>query len=162
MASDAGNQSPERASKKKSCEKLVRHAFHVVNVTLFGYRGTSSANWLSSGSSSTFCMVSRGFKLGIVYQFPAKTTTNEQFPRCTCTQLCCRVTPAYHCSTLNDTLFERKCFQPRFLIFQTKTKSEPGHRRHHDSPPPEQQEFCLASDCQFRKSSCLNRTSFKH
>ena len=99
---------------------------------------------------STFCTVSRGFKLGIVHQLPTKTTTNEQFPRSTCcirvfchntTQLCRRMTPTYYCSTLNETLFERKCLA-RFLSDQDKkTKSEPGRRRHHDSPPPEQQEF---------------------
>ena len=76
-------------------------------------------------------VVCRGLKLGIVYQFPAKTTTNKQFPRCTCcisvfchniTQLCRRTTPPYCCSTLNETLFERKCLQARFLVFQAKTR----------------------------------------
>ena len=51
VASDAGNQSPEQVCKKESCEKLARHAFHEINVALFGSRGTSSANSLSSGSS---------------------------------------------------------------------------------------------------------------
>ena len=46
-----GTKSPEQAGRKEGCEKLARHAFHAVNVTLFGSRGTSSANWLSSGSS---------------------------------------------------------------------------------------------------------------
>ena len=51
VASDAGNLSPEQLCKKESCEKLARHALHVINVTLFGSRGTSSANSSSSGSS---------------------------------------------------------------------------------------------------------------
>ena len=51
VASDAGNRSPEQVCMKGGCEKLARHAFHEVNVTLFGSRGTSSANSLSSGSS---------------------------------------------------------------------------------------------------------------
>ena len=113
VASDAGNQSPEQMCKKEGCEKLARHAFHV---TLFGSRGTSSANSLSSGSS----------RVSIPCQFPAKTTTNNQFPRCTCcirvfcrsSPTCRRMTPTYYCSTLNETLFERKCLQARFLVFQ--------------------------------------------
>ena len=51
---------------------------------------------------------------------------------------------AYHCSTYNETLFERKCRQARFRVFSDqdkRTKSEPGRCRHHDSPPPKQQEF---------------------
>ena len=50
---------------------------------------------------STFCTVSRSFKFGIVYQFPSKTTTDEQFPRSAC---CVRVF-CYHISQLcrNDT-----------------------------------------------------------
>ena len=79
---------------------------------------------------STFCTVSRRFKFGIVYQFPPKTTTDEQFPRSTCcvrvfcyhiSQLCRGMTPTYHRATLNETLFERKRFQARFLVFQAKT-----------------------------------------
>ena len=50
-ASDAKNQSPEQVCKKRSCEKLVQHVFHVINVTLFGSRGTSSSNSLSSSLS---------------------------------------------------------------------------------------------------------------
>ena len=42
VASDAGNQSPEQACRKKSCEKLLRRD------------GTSSAKWLSSGSSKVW------------------------------------------------------------------------------------------------------------
>ena len=104
VASDAGNQSPEQVGKKESCEKLARNQ-----------RGTLRISWnivcklvvirFVQSVDSTFCTVSRGFKLGIVYQFPAKTTTNEQFPIFRCcvrvfchhiTQLCCRVTPAYY------------------------------------------------------------------
>ena len=51
VASDAVNQSLEQVCKKESCEKLARYAFHEINVTLFGSCGTSSANWLPSGSS---------------------------------------------------------------------------------------------------------------
>ena len=51
VASDTGNLSPDQMRKKGSCEKLTRHAFHVINVTLFGSRATSSANSSSSGSS---------------------------------------------------------------------------------------------------------------
>ena len=100
---------------------------------------------------STSCSVSRRFKLGIVFQFPAKTKTNSSQGAYAASQslspggthLWCRVTLAYHYSTLNETQFERKCFQSRFLVFQTKTKtkSESGHRRHHDSPKQEHQEF---------------------
>ena len=130
-ASDAGNQSPEQVCRKESCEQLDPHAFHVINVTLFGSLGTSSANLLSSGSSRVsiprFARFRQDSNLEIVYQFPKKTTSNEQFSRCTCcnrvfcriTQLCCRVTPAYYCSTFNETLFKCKCFQASFLVFQT-------------------------------------------
>ena len=135
MASDAGNQSPQQVCKKEGCEKLDRHAFHVINVTLLRSRGTSSANTLSSGSSRVsiprFARFREDSTLGSCINFQRKTTTNEQFPRCTCcirvfyhniTQLCRRMTPAYSCSTLNETLFERKCLQARFLVFQTKTR----------------------------------------
>ena len=40
--------------------------------------------------NSTFCTVSWRFKLGIVHQFQAITTTYEQFPRSTCcVRVCC-------------------------------------------------------------------------
>ena len=130
-----GTEVQNKCAGKGFAEKLAKHAFHVINVTLFGSRGTSSENSFSSGSSqnvkSTFCTVSRGFKLGIVFQIPAKTTTNEQFPRSTCcvrdfchnvSWLCRRKTPTYHCSSLNETLFEHKCLPARFFVFQTKTR----------------------------------------
>ena len=129
-----GTKDPEQACKKKSCEKLVQPAFHVINVTLFGFRGTSSANWLSSGSSRVRFHVLHGFVR--IQTWDRVTISSENHDERTvpkvhvlhlslchnATQLCCRVTPAYHCSTLNETLFERKCFQTRFLVFQTKTR----------------------------------------
>ena len=76
VASDAGNQSPEPAGKKESCEKLARHAFHVINVTLFGSRGTSFANLLSSGSSRVsiprFARFREDSKLGSCINFQRK------------------------------------------------------------------------------------------
>ena len=80
---------------------------------------------------STFFTVSRRFKFGIVYQFPSKATTDEQYSRSACcvrvfcrhiSQLCRGMTPTYHRSALNETLFERKRFQARFLVFQAKTR----------------------------------------
>ena len=43
VASAAGNQSPEQVCKKGGGKTLDRRAFHVINVTFFGSRGTSSA-----------------------------------------------------------------------------------------------------------------------
>ena len=121
--------------KKKECEKLVRHAFHVINVTLFGSRGTSSAKSLSSGSSRVsiprFARFREDSNLGscINSQRKPRRTNSSQgaraAPESFChniTQLCCRVTPAYDCSTLDETLFECKCLQARLLVFQTKTR----------------------------------------
>ena len=135
VAPDAGNQCPEQVGKKESCEKLASTRISR------NQRDTLRISWniicklvvlrFVQSVDSAFCTVSRGLKLGIMYQFSAKTTTDEQFQRCSCyigvfyhnvTQLCCRVTPAYHCSTLNETLFEWKCFQARFLVFQTETR----------------------------------------
>ena len=135
VASDAGNRSPEQVCRKGGLRQIGSTR------TSRNQRDTLRISWnvvcklvfirFFQNVKSTFCTVSRGFKLGIVYQFPAKTTTIEQFPRSTCcirvfchniTQLCRRMTPTYHCSTLNETLLERQCFQARFLVFQTMTR----------------------------------------
>ena len=98
--------------------------------------------------------------LGPCINFHRKATTDEEFLRSACcvrvfcyhiSQLCRGMTPTYHRAALNETLFERKRFQARFLALQAKTKrtkNEPRRRRHHDSPPPEQQKcvcycFCV-------------------
>ena len=82
---DAGNQSPEQVDKKESCEKLARHAFHVINVRLFGSRGTSSANSLSSGSSrvsiARFARFREDSNLGSCINFQRKTTTERTVPK---------------------------------------------------------------------------------
>ena len=46
-----GNEVQNECARKAVAETLANHAFHVINVTLFGSRGTSSANSFSSGSS---------------------------------------------------------------------------------------------------------------
>ena len=83
--------SPEQMGKKDSFVKLARHALPS------NQRDTLRISWnicklvvikVFQNVKSTFCTVSREFKLGIVYQFPAKTTTKEQFPKSTC---CIRV-----------------------------------------------------------------------
>ena len=37
-------------------------------------------------------------------------------------RLCRGRTPTHHRAALNETVFERKCFQARFLVFQAKTR----------------------------------------
>ena len=59
---------------------------------------------------STFCTVSRGFTLGIVFQFPAKNHDERTVPKVH-SQHHRRMTPTCCCYTINETLFERKCFQ---------------------------------------------------
>ena len=130
-----GTKVQNKCVRKKVAKKLARHAFHVINETLFGSRGTSSANSLSSGSSRVsiprFARFPEDSNLGTCINFCRKPTTNKQFPKCTCcirvfchniTQPCRRMTPTYCCSTLDETLFERKCLQSRFLVFQAKTR----------------------------------------
>ena len=82
-------------------------------------------------SSPRFARFREDSHLGIVYQFPPKTTKNEQFSKSTCcvrvscyniSQLRRRMTPTYRRAALNKTLFERKRFQSRFLVFQAKTR----------------------------------------
>ena len=177
VASDARNQSPEQVCKKEGCKKLARHAFYVINVTLFGSRGTSSANSLSSGSSRVsiprFARFREDSNFGIVYQFPAKPRrTNSYFPRCTCcirvfchniTQLCRRVTPAYCCSTLNETLFECHCLQAR-IVFEAKTRGRRASQGVVDTTTIHHQSSRNLSRFRLpvsRKSNCPNRTSFK-
>ena len=111
-----------KCAKKGVGEKLDRHAFHVINETLFGSRGTSSANSFSSGSfrvsSPRFARFREDSNLGSCINFQCCI-------RVFChniTQLCRRMTPTYYCSTLNETRFERKCLQARFLVFQTMTR----------------------------------------
>ena len=119
-------------------------------MTLFGYHGISAANSSSSGSaqisSPRFARFREVSNLGscINFQRKPRRTNSSQGARVASesfvTQLCSRMTPTYHCATFNETLFERKRFQVRFLVLQAKTS---GRRRrgHHDSPPPKQQEF---------------------
>ena len=156
VASDARNQSPEQVCMKENCEKLTRHAFHVINVTLFGSRGTSSANSLSSSSSRVsiprFARFREDSNLGSCINFqrkPLRTNSSqgaraasESFvttsPNCAAewhqriivphsTRLCLSASASTSDSCLSDQ--------------DKKTKSEPRHRGHHDSSPPEQQEF---------------------
>ena len=142
VASDARNQSLEQVFQKEGCEKLARHAFHVVNVTLFGSRGTSSANSLSSGSSRVsfprFARFREDSNLGscINFQRRLRRTNSSQGARAASgffchniTQLCRRMTPTYSCSTLNETLFERKCLQARFLVSQAMTRGRRASQR---------------------------------
>ena len=39
-----GTEVQNKCARKEVAEKMAEHAFHVINVTLFGSRGTSSAN----------------------------------------------------------------------------------------------------------------------
>ena len=73
----------------------------------------------------------RGFEFWIVYQFPPKPATDEQFSWSTChitffcnsvTELCSGMTPLYHRATLNKTVFESKRFRAKFLLLQTMTR----------------------------------------
>ena len=84
VAYDAGNHSPEKVFNKEGCEKLAGHAFHVINVTLFGSRGTSSANSLSSGSSGVsiprFARFRENSNLGSCINFqrkPRRTNSSQ-------------------------------------------------------------------------------------
>ena len=151
VASDARNQSPEQAGKKKSFEKLVQHAFHVINVTLFGSRGPSNTNWLSSGSSKVsiprFARFREDSNLGSCINFqrkPRRTNSSHgaraasEFFCHNVTRLCCRVFRPRQ----EDEERAKASWTPR----QSTTKAG----------------ICLTSDCQFRKSSCPNRTSSKH
>ena len=150
MAYDAGNQSPEPVGKKESFEKLARHTFHVVNVTtlriswnvvcklivirfvpecrfhvLHGFARIQNWDRVSISSENHD---ERNSSKGARAASESFVTTSRS--------CAAEPTPAYCCSTLNETLFKRKCFQPGFLVFQTKTRrrrARPGHRRHHDS-----------------------------
>ena len=158
---------------------MGKHAFHVINVTLFGSLGTSSANSFSSVSSKMssprFARFREDSNLDRVSvsseNHDERTVPKEHVPR---QSLLLQHPPAVpqndtnvslcHVQRDSVSLFERKGLQARFLVFpdqDKRTKSEPGRRRHHDSPPPKQQEFCPVSDCQFCESRCPNRTSFK-
>ena len=155
VASDAGNQSPEQVCKKEGCEKLARHAFHVINVTLFGSRGTSSANSLSSASSRVsiprFGRFREDSNLGscINFQRKPRRTNSSQGARAasesfvtTSPGCAAEMTPTYYCSTFNETLFQRKCLQARFLVFQAKKRGRRASQGvvdtttvHHQSSP---------------------------
>ena len=100
-------------------------------MTLFGYHGISAANSSSSGSaqisSPRFARFREVSNLGscINFQRKPRRTNSSQGARVASesfvTQLCSRMTPTYHCATFNETLFERKRFQVRFLVLQAKT-----------------------------------------
>ena len=155
---------------------MARHAFHVINVTFFGSRGTSSANSLSLGSTKVSIPRLARFRedsnLGSCINFKRKPrrTNSSQGARAasesfvTTSQLWRRLSPTYYRSTLNETLFERNCFQARFLVFQTKTRRRRASQGIIDTRQSTTRAagICLASDCQFRKSRCPNRTSFNH
>ena len=124
-------------------------------MTLFGSRGTSAANSSSSSSaklSSPRLARSREYSnLGSCINFHRKPrrTSSSQGEHVLHQSLLSQQHPTVlHSDTnavLNKTLFERKRFQARFLVFSSqdkRTKSEPRRRRHHDSPP-KQQEFVL-------------------
>ena len=131
----SGNRSPEQVCKKGGCEKLARHAFHEMNVTL-RISWNVVCNSLSSGSSEVsiprFARLREDSNLGSCINFqrkPRRTNSSqgaraasESFVTHFQTQLCRRMTPTFSCSTPDETLFERKCFQARFLVFQTKTR----------------------------------------
>ena len=112
------------------CDVLCLFLF--VSVCLYVFSQSQfSFSCSAKNVKSTFCTVSRRFKFGVVYQFPRKTTTDEQLPRSACcvrvfgyhiSQLCRGMTPTYHRAALNGTLFERKRFQARFLIFPARTR----------------------------------------
>ena len=126
----------------------------------------------SQNVKSTFCAVSQGFKIGIVYKCSPKTTTDEQFPMSTCSvrvlcyhvsQLCRGMTPTYHRAALKDTVFERKCFQARFLVFQAKTRGRRASQGVVDTTTVHHQSRRNLS--RFRLPvlpSCPNRTSLSH
>ena len=98
-----------------------------LDVTLFGSRGTSSANSLSSGSSSVsiprFARFREDSNLGYVLLFHTQRDSVRA-----------QALPG-HVSRLSSQ--------------DKKTKSEPGRRTHHDSPPPEQQEFASLQTASF-------------
>ena len=130
-----GTEVQNECARKEVVEKMAEHAFDVINVTLFGSRGTSSANSFSSGSSKMssprFARFREDSNLRSCVKFQRKPrrTNSSQGARAASgvcryniSQLCRRMTPTYHCSTLNETLFERNCLQAKFLVFQTKTR----------------------------------------
>ena len=84
VASDAGNQGPEQVCKKGRSEKLARRAFHVINVTLLGSRGTSSANSLPSSSPRVsiprFAQFREDSNLKSCTNFQRKPQRTKQFP----------------------------------------------------------------------------------
>ena len=134
VASDEGNQSPEQACKKKSCKNLVHWAFHVINVTLFGSRGTSSANWLSSGSSRVRFHVLHGFARIQTWDrvsVPSENHDERTVPKVHMLHLSLlsQHHPTVLQSDISASLFHtqrdsvlRKCFQTRVLVFQTETR----------------------------------------
>ena len=76
-------------------------------------------------------------------------------------QLCRGLTPTYHGATFNETLFERKCLQARFLVHQAKTRGRRASQGVVDTRT-KAAIIWLFSDCQLYKSSCPNSTSFEH
>ena len=161
VASDAGNHSPEQAGRKKSCKKLVRHAFHVINVTLFGSRGTSSVNCLSSGSSKVsiprFARFREDSNLGscINFQRKPRRTNSSQGARATPESF---VTTSPNCAAewhqrITVPYSTRLCLsasasKPDFLPFRPRQEDEERARA---SLTPRQSitkaaGICLASD----------------
>ena len=88
-----------------------------------------------------------------------KNHDERTFPRSTCcvrvfccnmSQLCRGMTPTYHRAALNETPFERKCCQARFLVFQAKTRGRRASQSAVDtSPPQKEQEFVLLPTANF-------------
>ena len=83
-----GTEVQNNRTRRKVAKILVQHAFHVINVTLFGSRGTSSANWLSSSSSKVsiprFARFREDSNLGCIsFHGEPRRTNNSQGARAT-------------------------------------------------------------------------------
>ena len=147
------------AKNKVVRHQLTRHAFSRHHRYTFWISWNIICKFIVVGccqnAKSTFCTVREASKFGVVYQRQATSATDEDFPRSTCdirffgynvTQLCSRMTPAYHRATRNKTFVAEQAplSQTSCHLNQDKrTKNEPKRRRHRDSPPPEQQGFVL-------------------
>ena len=151
-----GTKSPEQVCKKGSCEKLARHALHVIHVTPFGSRRTS-ANSLSSGSSRVsiprFARFREDSNLGSCGNFQ-RNHDERTVPKVHVLHqsLLSQHHPDVPQNDTNVLLFHTQRDSVRAQVppgqisclsdQDKKMKSEPGRRRHHDSPPR-----CLSLCC---------------
>ena len=121
VASDARNQSPEQAGKKKNCEKLVEHASDLVE-----HRMQTGCPQVRPKCRFH---VLHGFARIQIWDRVSISSENHDertVPKVHVLHLSFFVTTSPDCAA--------ECSDP-----DKKTKSEPRHRGHHDSPPSKQE-----------------------